>query len=219
MIKKSLKLISQLLSPVHQLFKKFIYSLGNTQLCYAYESGQLYFYWVICWLLCRLLRSITLPSLSIIWGEYSFFTHIFLVFILLLISILVALIPTLVLGKNLRLSIKLTLTHLRLLQTTVFREFVMQLSYIIRWLKYSKKRSVLFLCCLGINFLLIIFSSNVFFLLVWLCFIYSISYYQRVVKKILPKSELNSTKYYQRGKIKKVRFQEYYMRYFKEKPY
>jgi len=219
MIKKSLKLISQLLSPVHQLFKKFIYSLGNTQLCYAYESGQLYFYWVICWLLCRLLRSITLPSLSIIWGEYSFFTHIFLVFILLLISILIALIPTLVLGKNLRLSIKLTLTHLRLLQTTVFREFVMQLSYIIRWLKYSKKRSGLFLCCLGINFLLIIFSSNVFFLLVWLCFIYSISYYQRVVKKILPKSELNSTKYYQRGKIKKVRFKEYYMRYFKEKPY
>jgi len=184
---------------VKEVLKSFIYSIGDAQLILSYESGHLYFYWILCWLICRISRRMVISTyLSNLIFSPDPFVSILITFGITLVSIFLAFIPTLVLGLSTRLYKRVSDLHRKLLlEIEGFQTFVIILIFLSSFLRFSIVRIrfayfLAFLLFAGVGL-----YSSVFLLVVWLCVIYTLTYYNKVVALIVV---LKPTKYFMYAK-------------------
>ena len=161
----------------------------------SYESGHLYFYWILCWLICRIFRRTVMSTYlyNLIFSP-DLFVSILITLGITLVSILLAFIPTLVLGLSTWLYKRVSDLHRKLLsEIEGFQTFVRILISLSSFLRFSEVRvrfayflAFLLFACVGLY-------SSVFPLVVWLCVIYTLTYYNKVVALIVV---LKPTKYF-----------------------
>jgi hypothetical protein len=174
---------------VKEVLKSFIYSIGDAQLNLSYESGHLYFYWILCWLICRIFRRMVISTyLSELIFSQDLFVSILITLGITLVSIVLAFIPTLVLGLSTWLYKRVSDLHRKLLsEIEGFQTFARILISLSSFLRFSNMRIrfayvlafLLFAC-------VVLYSSvSVFPLVVWLCVIYTMTYYNKVVALIV----------------------------------
>jgi len=174
---------------VKEVLKSFIYSVGDAQLNLSYESGHLYFYWILCWLICRIFRRMVISTyLSELIFSQDLFVSILITLGITLVSIVIAFIPTLVLGLSTWLYKRVSDLHRKLLsEIEGFQTFARILISLSSFLRFSNMRIrfayvlafLLFAC-------VVLYSSvSVFPLVVWLCVIYTMTYYNKVVALIV----------------------------------
>ena len=127
---------------VQAIFKDFIYSIGDAQLKLSYESGHLYFYWILCWLICRIFRRTVMSTYlyNLIFSP-DLFVSILITLGITLVSILLAFIPTLVLGLSTWLYKRVSDLHRKLLsEIEGFQTFVRILISLSSFLRFSEVR-------------------------------------------------------------------------------
>jgi hypothetical protein len=171
---------------VQAIFKDFIYSIGDAQLILSYESGHLYFYWILCWLTCRVFRMIVIPTILSNLASPNLFLKIVIVFGVTLCSIALTLVPTLVLGLSTRLYKRVSDIHRQLLlESKKFQMFFTVLLCFSAWLRFSEVRVRIIWLLAFLFFACVVMFSSLFLLAIWLCAIYTFTYYIRVVSLVV----------------------------------
>jgi len=180
---------------VKEVLKSFIYSIGDAQLNLSYESGHLYFYWILCWLTCRIFRRTVISTyLSKLIFSPDLFVSILITLGITLVSISLAFIPTLVLGLSTWLYKRVSDLHRKLLlEIEGFQIFVRLLVSLSSFLRFSNVRLRFAYFLAFLLFACVVLYSSVFSLVVWLCVIYTFTYYNKVVSLIVV---LEPTKYF-----------------------
>lgn len=151
----------------------------------SYESGHLYLYWILCWLTCRVSRRIVMPMILSDLAPSNLFVSIVVVFGVTLGFISLTLAPTLVLGLSTWHYKRVSDIHRKLLlESKEFQIFFTALLCLSAWLRFSKVR-VRIICLLAfLLFACVVMFSSLFLLAIWLCAIYTFTYYIRVVSLV-----------------------------------